>query len=367
MDLLPVLGAILLGAAIVVGVFFLARGLATRQAQKDQSGLPAQWEAREDGGRHELKFRPATRGKHAQPSLLSLRVPTASRIDLQITRETWFDRFCKSLGIAQEFQTGDRDFDAAWYLRGEVDSRLGLALRHGEVRGQLRTLLASGFTALRVDAGHLQVDWTGYDPARDPLPGAPAAQQLAAIAAALPSGGSAQAPRQYAVSIALWLVVLALGAAYAAGIDYPPVRAWDLWRLVLPTALLAWLAFAWISAFALRGRSRSHDQWLVLVLAALLGCTIGARGLLGWWNGSTDASPVVVHEAPVTALWSKRHKKRTSWWLAIPDWRREHETLDYQISRAQFESLREGASRVIVSTRAGALGVEWQTQRRIVP
>ena len=46
---------------------------------------------------------------------------SASDADLQIKPEGWFDRLAKNIGIAREFQTGDRKFDDALYLRlGEV-------------------------------------------------------------------------------------------------------------------------------------------------------------------------------------------------------------------------------------------------------
>ncbi|GMU42273.1 MAG: hypothetical protein IT479_14225 [Xanthomonadales bacterium] len=355
------------GLLLVAGVLLLFLRLAKQQGVKAQAGLPASWEKRAVGGAQvELRYQPPRHGKHSHPSVLSLRAPTAAGLHLQISREGWFDRMCKLLGIAQEFQTGDREFDAAWYLRGEVDARAGMALRHGELRGQLKQLLALGFTGLQVEGGYVQADWAAFDPARNPLPGDAAGSALAAIAAGLPAGASSPTPRRHAAAIALWLCVLGIGGCFVLGIAYPPVRGWDLWRLVLPVAVLAWCMFAWIAAFALRGRSRSHDQWLLLVLTALLTCTLGARGLIGWWNGYADPAPLVVHEATVEQLWTKRRKNRTTYWLAVADWRGS-DTLRYKIARDQYASLRTGASRVIAHTRAGRLGVEWQESWRVVP
>lgn len=359
--------AILLGAAAIGGLGYLLFHASRRQASAEQAGLPAEWEARQHpAGHYQLRYRRPQKGKHSQPSMLSLRTATAARIDLQLSRESWFDRLCKSLGIAAEFQIGDRAFDAAWYLRGEVDARVGLALRHGELRDPLRRLMASGFTGLSIEDGQVQVDWTAFDPARDALPGEGTIGELLAFARELPAGGGAQSARRFAPVIVLWLVVLAFGTPFLLGTAYPPVRAWDLWRWVLPAALVGWCAFAWIAAFVLRGRSRSHDQWLLLVLAALLSCTLGARGLLGWWNGHADPAPEVLHEVSVSQLWTTRHKRRTTYRLAIPDWRGSG-TLEYTVPRELHASLREGASRVTVGTRAGRLGVEWETRRRIVP
>lgn len=358
----------LLGLAVIVGVFFLVRVLVRNQAHKAQAGLPTEWAPRQSGEfSHQMRFQPPRRGKHSHPSMLSLRVPTASKIDLQITREVWFDRFCKSLGIALEFQTGDRDFDANWYLRGEVDTRLGMLLKHGDLRGQVRMLLNQGFTSLRVDKGWLQADWTGFDPGTNPQPADIAGPLLTAIAAALPTGSSAQTPRQFAVNVGLWTFIIVSACSFVAGIDYPPVRGWDMWRLVLPTAALSWALLAWTAAFALRGHSRSHDRWLLVVLAGLVTCTIGARGVLGWWNGARDSTEVVVRDVAVDNLWTERRKKRTAYLLSVQDWKRPGKSLRYEVTPVQYASLREGISRVEVRTRAGRLGVEWQAGFRLIP
>ncbi|MBK8067137.1 MAG: hypothetical protein IPK27_05805 [Rhodanobacteraceae bacterium] len=359
---------VLLGTAVIAGLFFLLRKSALGQAQKAQAGLPGEWEARTLGGvAHQLKFRPRTSGKNSQPSLLSLRVATASKIDLQINRENWFDRFCKSLGIAREFQTGNRPFDDAWYLRGEIDTRLGMQLKQGELRGKIHGLMSAGFTELRHRPGWLQLDWTGFDPGKHTMPGEVEVAALAAVGSALPAASNAPIPRQTAAKAALWSVVIGYGACFLLGLAYPPVREWDLWRLVLPAAALSFAMFAWTAAFVLRGYSRSHDHWILLAVAGLLCCTIGSRGVLGWWNGHEDPSPVGVQQVQVLSHWTSRHKNRTTYRVKVPDWKRDGATLSYRVERQEYDQIARGARTFEVRTQAGRLRVEWQHGYRVLP
>lgn len=359
---------ILLGTAVVAGLYFLLRNVAQGQAKKAQAGLPGEWESRALGGvSHQLKYRPRTSGKNSHPSLLSLRVATASKIDLQINRENWFDRLCKSLGIAREFQTGNRPFDDAWYLRGEIDTRFGMQLKQGELRGQIHQLMSAGFTELRHKPGWLQLDWTGFDPGKHAMPGEAEVTALAAVGGALPAASNAPIPRQTAAKVALWAFVIGFGACFVLGLAYPPVREWDLWRLVLPAAALSFAMFAWTAAFVLRGYSRSHDHWILLALASLLCCTIGSRGLLGWWNGHDDPSPVVAQQAQVADHWTTRHKNRTTYRVSVPDWKRDGAYLQYRVSPQEYEQIARGARTFEVRTQAGRLRVEWELGYRVLP
>lgn len=359
---------VLLALLLVVGVLFVARRAAQGQSQRAQAGLPGDWEARTLGAvAHQLRYRPRTSGKNSQPSLLSLRVATSSKIDLQINRENWFDRLCKSLGIAREFQTGYRPFDDAWYLRGEIDARFGMQLKQGELRGQIHGLMSAGFTELRHRPGWLQLDWTGFDPGKHAMPGEAEVAALAAVAGALPAASNAPIPRQTAAKVALWSAVIAFGACFVLGLDYPPVREWDLWRLVLPAAALSFAMFAWTSAFVLHGYSRSHDHWILLAVAGLLCCTIGSRGVLAWWNGHGDPSPVTVQPLQVADYWTTRHKNRTTYRVSVPDWKREGAYLQYRVEPQEYNQIAQGARTFEVRTQAGRLRVEWEHGYRVLP
>ncbi len=83
----------------------------------------------------------------------------------------------------------------------------------------------------------------------------PANQGRRNLANASWRASNAPIPRQTAAKVALWSAVIAFGACFVLGLDYPPVREWDLWRLVLPAAALSFAMFAWTSAFVLHGYS----------------------------------------------------------------------------------------------------------------
>lgn len=329
-------------------------------AKRAQSGLPGDWQPRVDGTQaYQLKFRPARGGKNKQPSMLSLRVASASEIDLQIKPEGWFDRFAKNLGIAREFQTGDRKFDDALYLRGEVDYRVGMALKQTEMRASILSLFQGGCTELRQQQRWLQVDWIGFDPAKAALPGPDVVARMAAIAAALPPRSGAPVSNQTLVKGLLWSATAALGVSALLGLGYAPLRWWPMWRLVIPAAVLTWLLLAWIAAWLLRGHSRSHDHWGGFVAVSLVTSVVGSLGLLCYYNGHFDPAPAVVHQAPLVDRWTTRHKSRTTYHLGVDDWLHPGQILDFHVDADVYADAQSGLSILEVRTGMGRLGVEW--------
>lgn len=289
-----------------------------------------------------------------------MRVATSSEVDLQINPETWFDRLAKWLGIAVEFQTGDRALDAAVYLRGEVDSKLGMVLRGADTRAAIKALFSAACTQIRHEKRWLQVDWMHFDPAKQPLPGATELNALSALAALLPERSSVTRPRRPLLASALAVLSVTLGLSFFLGMDYAPVRWGPLWSLVLPTAAALWCLYAFLAAMLLRGHSRAHDAWGVLVAITLATALLGSIGAIEWCNGHFDRSPVVERRAHVLEKFTTRNKSRTIWHLRIADWAHPDETLDYHINSAEFDTVVPGRSTLTIKTRAGRLGVEWQ-------
>src|SRR5262245_50655677 len=98
-----------------------------------------------------------------QPALV-VRVAAKSATTVQFTEENWFDRLCKRMGIAQEVQTGDCEFDDAIYVRCPSD---GFARQYLENAGRRRAILAlrkAGFAWVQLTGSAVEAHWPQFDP-----------------------------------------------------------------------------------------------------------------------------------------------------------------------------------------------------------
>lgn len=363
-------------ATALAGVAMIAvgmRGLRTASGKLAAAGavLAANtWESVTQADlRYERHYQPPTRGKHSRPSVLTVRVASARDLDLQFNRETWFDRFCKHLGIAKEFETGNASFDRAIYVRGDVDSRLGMALKQASVRSVITAMLDTGFNEIRHETRRLEARWTGYDPAKHGDVDGSTAASLAALVAALPPGIGRQAgPRtQWSARVFLWAATVGFAACGLFSLEYPPLRWGQLWLAVLPVALMLWLGFAWFSAWLLHGHSRSHDHWIGIATASLLALPLGTLGGLGWYNGKMGAKDSIEHQALIVDKQATTRKGRTTYTVYVRDWRRPDDTLSFRVESGAYAQASVGQSKVLIVTHDGRIGIEWLQGYRLVP
>jgi hypothetical protein len=129
---------------------------------------------------------------------------------------------------------------------------------------------------------------------------------------------------------------------------------------------LALPAFAYLSAVFLRGTSTSHNAWGALMLGAIFLLPVGSVGSTAILNGATDDSASTVHNAVITKKYTTRNKNRTNYHVRVASWRDPGDTISYRVSQGEYNAVTEDQSRMVVETRAGAFGIEWQVSRHIV-
>lgn len=329
---------------------------------------PDQEEARQHKGR-EFRVR-YTQPARRRASTLVVRVEAHSPEGLQFDEETWFDRMCKSLGIAREHQTGDREFDERVYVRGALDRFTEEYLSDGRKRLAILALLRAGFTQVRLTGTAAEAEWHGFSPGPDTNPdlAREAAELLFQLAERVPDFNPNRGGQPVDVGLA-WAVVLWVAAALYAGLFacaflMPPVHIGTLVWPALLTFLGAYPVFGWVSAYLLRGQSTSHDRWAALMGLGLVLLGVGSVGAVAAANAVGDPGEPTTRELVVSSKRASRGKS-TSYYVSVPAWDGAG-TIEFAVSREQYDLTVQGKTRLELTTGPGRLGIEWIKARRYV-
>src|SRR5262245_14251852 len=123
-----------------------------------------------DGSPYTVLYSPPVKGKNGRPSSLIIHTPVKTKGEFQIVVETWFDKFCKRVGLATEIQTGDEAFDKQCYIRTDMEEFTKAYLTDPLKRVAIVDLRRFGFNTVSVDDGDVSVMWTGFDPLKHDQP-----------------------------------------------------------------------------------------------------------------------------------------------------------------------------------------------------
>jgi hypothetical protein len=145
---------------------------------------------------------------------------------------------------------------------------------------------------------------------------------------------------------------------------YTPIRTIDLLVRAL-AVLLLWPVFAYLSGWVLSGTSRSHLAWSGLIAGSLILFPLGSGGTTGLLNGALDDSPDTVHDAVIVEKYTSKSKNKTNYHVRVASWLPDGGTISYQVSAGEYNAIVPHRSKLVVTTRAGWLGVEWLRSRRV--
>jgi hypothetical protein len=326
-----------------------------------------------DGSPYTVLYTPPVPGKHPRPSVLRISTPAPdARGEFFMAPQTWFDRVCKRFGLAVEIETGDEVFDAECYVRSDTPEFAAAYLGDSIKRVAILDLRRMGFPNVLLSNGVLTASWTGFNPQTHDKPelSLDTAARLLILSRNLPEHrpefehrtGSHRKKWQ----AALWLGLIGFALTILSLIAYPPVHTLDLISRALVVFVLALPAFAYVSAVLVRGTSTSHHAWGALMVGAIFLLPVGAVGSTAFLNGASDESLPVVHNAVITEKYTTRNKNRTNYHVRVASWRKAGETLSYGVSQTEFNAVTPHKSQMVVTTRAGAIGIEWLASRHIV-
>jgi hypothetical protein len=256
----------------------------------------------------------------------------------RIRREKYFDRVAKVLGIATEFQTGDRKFDAHAYVLCE-DQRLLRALAvDKELRQAVSDLIARG-SSVRCNAGHVWVEFPARAVANrngDDLSivqalateFAATLETLRARLVAIRADGwrserdpYAARERFFYITAALLVVLALVMFFWSMGLGFPRALLFDnAERLAVNTLAAGAAIFVAAAVYWFRGTSRLHLVLLEILLTMAPAAWYVGRTWYAEQNIRQDHSARQEEIIRVVNHYSTRSRRSTNYYIVLERW-----------------------------------------------
>ena len=317
-----------------------------------------------------------TRNKYKTITGVSLCLDVPDHFRFVLRREGRLDRLAKRFGIAQEWQTGDDQFDSKVFILSEDPALLETLSADREMRTLITTLLefhkggeldcAKGRLWFDVTTGDIDSELTDEAVsemvAREIQPTlAKLRDRIARIAA-----GDWEAHRDPALGRKVWLVGISAALAALGIIGLLVEFIYDRNQIVLEEIphLSAWITASIISALLaatflwLGRRPHTHAVLLDVFLAALPGAWLASNAGLTWFNEKYDVYAPRHVAVRVDRMWTTKHKGRTKYHLALSNWPDVRGKNEVVVRQAEYQLAYVGGC-IGVIWHAGRLGDGW--------
>jgi cytochrome c553 len=297
-----------------------------------------------------------------------------------IRRENAFDRFAKWLHVAQEWQTGESEFDARFYLLSDDPTLLRVLSSDSKLRSLVNQLFShSAIRTLRCNAGKLWVEHTGAGS------GWRVSNQEAASAIAEPlvprlceirdhlCTTSAQAWTSdrdpgvrrervlFAVTMALsvaGVLGFSLGVYWTTG-DPPRLLALDRTEaLALQVCVVVVIALVAVSFRLLRDTARLHLVLAEIVLSAAPGTWFAARGALITYDIQADTEPGRTYEVHIDRAYTTETSRSRHNYLVVKDWPDSRIDPTLEVGLSLYQRVASGDC-LRLSLHRGKVGAPW--------
>lgn len=308
-------------------------------------------------------------GSKDSPPYLKLSVDGVSNGEFTVVRETGIDHFFKRIGINKEVQTGDRSFDARYYILSEHPEFASCCFASPENRAAAAAVLAEGFTQVRHDGKIVQAVWTNF---RRPDKTAPETihrvlDLLIALCKNLPAdfphmmrGVKKERKFERRAFLALPWVVGAAGLVLSVWGNeaYRRLDPWPLFLGSLRITVPLVAVFLWIAAQALKGRASSHRDLTVVFWSSVFAFGFAVNGAVTVLNGSQDASETSTYTVPIVGKYVRSSKNSKTHYFTLRSWREGRFTENIVVPRDLYHSVQPQGAVVRVRTRPGAFRYE---------
>lgn len=301
-------------------------------------------------------------GAKNSPAFLKVRIAGLARTRFCITKERAFDRVSKLIGLSDEIQTRDPEFDRDFYIQAERGDCPPGFFTDDQKRRTVREIFALGFTSVGSADGKLEAQWKPFVPREDFAPSviAETVAKLVAFRGEAPTvpGTPMSAERRglksaWAAALLGATVVAMLGPAW-----YPPLDGWDLFIWSMKYSTTAMLILLFLAVARLRGRSTAHRELLAILIASVIGFPLGGWGTAAILNGYLDASPPLRHVAQVVDKRASKGKHR-SYHAIVESWRPTKRRETIRVGARTYRGIVSKESKLIVQTKRGRFGFEW--------
>jgi hypothetical protein len=294
-----------------------------------------------------------------------------------VAKETGTDRFFKNIGMAKEIRTHDPAFDGEYYVSTDFPDQ---GARYFQDAGRLEAvgqLFQAGFNHVEHDGERMVARCSpmtlkgGFDDAfyaSVVAPLATLADDMTAFDSPVAVAAESRWRMKRILAFAIPGVLYALGvpALVLGTIKYMPLDslkiALDSLYYSLPLCFLM-LAMAFV---LLKGRSRSHREFIIVAMIVFSGIPIAGAGASMFLNGYLDRSEPATYTVEAVHKYVSRSDDSTSYHVMLSSWRVEFDTEKLSITSEEFDRIIPGQTRIEVTTRAGRYGYEWVSSYEIL-
>ncbi|MFN0253890.1 MAG: hypothetical protein ACKV2T_43905 [Kofleriaceae bacterium] len=277
----------------------------------------ARGDKRPDTGEYEgTPYRSSIRTRKGSTTGFEISMQRATPTWIRLHAESAADRAFKAMGIANEIQTGDEEFDKKVYVTCDHPHVATVLTESKELRDTIRAMLEAGYSKVFFDGTRLRADrQADYVPTTRDL------QMLHAVWTA--SWKLSDAPPSRFGDRFLWKALLVEGviwsvAGYAIGAtvelfwakeDYHLDRA-AVWKLGLITSGVAFAILLLVIALWMRGSSRGHRIIVESAIVLLLALPISSIQVVSDTNRSFDGSAPVIIDTTYSECEIREHRGR---------------------------------------------------------
>lgn len=344
----------------------LSEGNVFSQMSFGLQGIVGENECLVDGVSFYYQYFP--RRHHRRPSL-KVRVASFSVGNFKIVKESPIDIFFKWMGMNQEIQTGDRDFDRTFYILSDQRGHAGSCLADPEIRDLIRALVALGFNEVGCSKKALYARWNNFHLGNqvDPELINKSGRALSALSKKVSTYGDIPEPGlpmwKFKKAISFLIPILLNGAAIFFSIHFlrfTPVNPGQVMSDSLWISVPALILFIFLSAWFLRGRSSSHREWLLVLAFSLTGFIFSTYYARVWYNGAMDPSSEVEEKTLlITKKWETRRKSSIGYRVGVESWKPGRQIESFRVSFEEYSGVVPGKSRLQCQIHPGRLGYEW--------
>lgn len=301
-----------------------------------------------------------------------------------IKHETWYDRLFKKLGVSNEVQTGDSEFDELVYVVSDNSLIHEKLLSSSEIRHALKKIFYFGSSQtakvkkLECRKGRLWIEFSTKDQISEAnieyLIAEPLVPVLKIIAKELNQLKQKDYKRWQDPFVYKGLVVLGIstGLAINAAVhlarlsfsDFPYLLSYTelIWHSISAGFFIVALLVIF-TLFWLKNSSRTHLILIELISVGLLG-SIGSvfhemRDINIEWQQDTPKVMETQLLENYTTTSSGRHGRRTHYHLVFKDWNCDcNKTIHKQVSSSVYRALSSHKYHRVIQYD-GALGYTW--------
>ena len=353
-------------------IYFALKQKRMRDKALEKLGSPS-GAGRIDSVEYRYRYYP---GSKNSPSSFRVEIDAPSDKLFKVAREGGFDRLSKRLGISTEIQTGDRDFDENFYITTNDNKFIQSFFGSSAKRQAVRDIFSNGFNRVEHDGKRMVAICSPFkmDKEIDQSLLTHLASDLIRLGEGMPhvsqsplwanQSSAWKTNRIMVFSIAFLVSVIGITALVIGLSRYNPLDTFAVFLDSLKWSIPAFVIYAGLAVFLLKGRSSSHRELLVAVPIALTGLILGGWGGEMVLNGYLDRSQTAHHQARVLLKTKSTSDNSTTYYAHVESWRGGG-TEKIRISHADYLAIRENRTALALDTKSGRFGFEWLENYRL--